>query len=156
MTVLHSFLTLCLLSAIFVPASPKSAAAQTDWMRDPTQIARCLCLAPIVEKRRTESDLARARFERLQAELKSEEEALEYERTRIDGANETELDTYRRRLAEAQETRARLENDFFPAAERATLRHAQVYGEYTPMCTRRPIDADTLARVRRNLVCPPE
>lgn len=156
MTVLHSFLTLCLLAAIFVPASSRSAAAQTDWLRDPVQIARCQCLGPIVEKRRAESELARARFERLQAELKSEEEALEYERTRIDGANEAELDTYRRRLAEAQETRTRLENDFFPAAERATLRHAQAYGEYTPMCTRRPIDADALARVRRNLVCPPE
>lgn len=156
MTVLHSFPTHCLVGAVFVAFVSGAASAQSDVVRDPALVARCLCLAPIVEKRRAESDLARARFERLQAELKSEEEALDYERTRIDGANEAELNSYRRRLAEAQETRTRLENDFFPAAERATLRHAQAYGEYTPVCTRRPIDADTLERVRRNLVCPPE
>lgn len=156
MTVLHSIPTLRLLAAIFIVVSPGAASAQGEVVRDPALVARCLCLAPVVEKRRAESELARARFERLQAELKSEEEALEYERTRIDGANEAELDSYRRRLAEAQETRARLENDFFPAAERATLRHAQAYGEYTPTCTRRPIDADTLERARRNLICPPE
>jgi hypothetical protein len=119
-------------------------------------VARCLCLAPALERRKAETDLARARFERMQAELKSEEEALEYDRTRIDGSNEAEVEAFRRRLAEAQETRQRLENDLFPAAERATMSYARAYGEYTPMCTRQPIDGDVLARVRRDLVCPPE
>ncbi len=90
----------------------------------------------------------------MQAELRSEEEALEYERTRVDGENEAELNAFRRRLADAQETRSRLENDLFPAAERATRRYTEAYVEYTPLCTRQSIDADVLARVRRDLVCP--
>ena len=153
-TVLHPLLAIGLLFGMVLLTEPRPAVAQTEVMRSPAEIGRCLCLAPILERRRAESDLARARFERLQAELRSEEEALDYERTRIDPDNQAEVDSFRRRLAEAQETRTRLENDLFPAAERATLRHAQAYGEYTPMCTRQFIDADILARVRRDLICP--
>jgi hypothetical protein len=128
--------------------------AQQPPIDDPRVIGRCLCLAPTVEHRKADADVAVRRFEEIQAQVRSQEEIVDIERGRVDVNDTAAVDGFRRRLNDLGDLRARLEETAYPAAVQAIARYNQAVGEFNPLCTIRPWDADALARARVGLACP--
>ncbi len=128
------------------------AEAQTV-IRDPNDIAACLCLERDIDRLKADYLAIKQQYDTRDSQATSLTAELDRERPLVNSEDERAVDAFRQKLVRMQQIAAERDGSI-PNYQAAARRHNEQVARFDQLCKGKFYDGDLLPRVQSTLVCP--